>query len=111
MFRSLDAARIAETAERLGKRITERFPGSGLSGVAPQAWVGNYRVFNAPTPTGFDAFTPTCTSGVWPSCPATSTPGSSEARPPTIETRRSTDELTVADGQDEPTLASLCSRS
>ncbi len=34
MFRSLDAARIAETTERLGKRITERFPGSGLSGVA-----------------------------------------------------------------------------
>ncbi len=31
---------------------------SGLSGVAPQAWIGNYRVFNAPTPTGFDAFTP-----------------------------------------------------
>jgi hypothetical protein len=34
VFRSLDAARIAETAERLGKRISERFPGSGLSGVA-----------------------------------------------------------------------------
>ena len=34
MFRSLDATRIAETAERLGKRIAERFPGSGLSGVA-----------------------------------------------------------------------------
>jgi hypothetical protein len=31
---SLDAARIAETADRLGKRIGERFPGSGLSGVA-----------------------------------------------------------------------------
>jgi len=34
LFRLLDAARIADTAERLGKRITERFPGSGLSGVA-----------------------------------------------------------------------------
>jgi hypothetical protein len=34
MFRLLDAARIADTAERLGKRISERFPGSGLSGVA-----------------------------------------------------------------------------
>src|SRR5688572_14410335 len=34
MFRLLDASRIAETAERLGKRISERFPGSGLSGVA-----------------------------------------------------------------------------
>ncbi len=31
---------------------------SGLSGVAPHAWIGNYRVFNAPTPDGFDAFTP-----------------------------------------------------
>jgi minor extracellular serine protease Vpr len=31
---------------------------TGLSGVAPRAWIGNYRVFNAPTPTGFDAFTP-----------------------------------------------------
>jgi subtilisin family serine protease len=31
---------------------------SGLSGVAPHAWIGNYRVFNAPTPTGYDAFTP-----------------------------------------------------
>ena len=34
MFRSLDAARIADTADRLGKRISERFPASGLSGVA-----------------------------------------------------------------------------
>ena len=31
---------------------------SGLSGVAPRAWLGNYRVFNTPTPTGYDAFTP-----------------------------------------------------
>jgi minor extracellular serine protease Vpr len=31
---------------------------TGLSGVAPRAWLGNYRVFNAPTPTGYDAFTP-----------------------------------------------------
>ncbi len=31
----------------------------GLSGIAPGAWIGNYRVFNAPTPTGgYDAFTP-----------------------------------------------------
>ena len=34
MFRSLDAGHIAETAERLGRRIAERFPDSGLSGVA-----------------------------------------------------------------------------
>jgi minor extracellular serine protease Vpr len=31
---------------------------SGLSGVAPRAWLGNYRVFNAPTAGGYDAFTP-----------------------------------------------------
>ena len=32
--------------------------GHGLSGVAPRAWLGNYRVFNAPTPAGNSAFTP-----------------------------------------------------
>jgi subtilisin family serine protease len=32
---------------------------SGLSGIAPRAWIGNYRVFNAPVPTGgLDAFSP-----------------------------------------------------
>ena len=32
---------------------------TGLSGIAPRAWIGNYRVFNVPTPTGgLDAFTP-----------------------------------------------------
>jgi minor extracellular serine protease Vpr len=32
---------------------------AGLSGIAPRAWIGNYRVFNAPVPTGGDdAFTP-----------------------------------------------------
>ncbi|MGB2954297.1 MAG: S8 family serine peptidase [Gaiellaceae bacterium] len=31
---------------------------SGLSGIAPRAWLGNYRVFNTPTPIGYDAFTP-----------------------------------------------------
>ena len=31
----------------------------GLSGIAPRAWLGNYRVFNVPVPTGgLDAFTP-----------------------------------------------------
>jgi minor extracellular serine protease Vpr len=30
----------------------------GLSGVAPRAWLGSYRVFNAPTPVGNSAFTP-----------------------------------------------------
>lgn len=34
MFRRLDATRIVETARRLQRRIDERFPGSGLSGVA-----------------------------------------------------------------------------
>jgi minor extracellular serine protease Vpr len=32
---------------------------TGLSGIAPRAWLGNYRVFNAPTLVGgLDAFTP-----------------------------------------------------
>jgi minor extracellular serine protease Vpr len=32
---------------------------TGLSGIAPRAWIGNYRVFNVPTLTGgLDAFTP-----------------------------------------------------
>jgi minor extracellular serine protease Vpr len=32
---------------------------TGLSGMAPRAWLGNYRVFNAPVITGgYDAFTP-----------------------------------------------------
>jgi minor extracellular serine protease Vpr len=30
----------------------------GLSGVAPRAWIGNYRVFNVPTPIGHIADTP-----------------------------------------------------
>jgi minor extracellular serine protease Vpr len=30
----------------------------GLSGVAPRAWIGNYRVFNVPTPVGHVANTP-----------------------------------------------------
>ena len=33
-------------------------PTTGLSGVAPRAWLGNYRVFNAPTPIGNVANTP-----------------------------------------------------
>jgi minor extracellular serine protease Vpr len=33
-------------------------PTSGLSGVAPQAWIGNYRVFNVPSPIGHIADTP-----------------------------------------------------
>ena len=33
-------------------------PTAGLSGVAPRAWLGNYRVFNAPTPVGNVANTP-----------------------------------------------------
>jgi minor extracellular serine protease Vpr len=30
-------------------------PVAGLSGVAPRAWIGNYRVFNTPTPIGYSA--------------------------------------------------------
>jgi len=33
-------------------------PTCGLSGVAPRAWIGNYRVFNVPTPIGHIADTP-----------------------------------------------------
>jgi minor extracellular serine protease Vpr len=33
-------------------------PTCGLSGVAPRAWLGNYRVFTVPTPAGVQAFTP-----------------------------------------------------
>lgn len=36
MYRSLDASHIIDTAERLGKRISERFPNSGLSKVAAE---------------------------------------------------------------------------
>jgi hypothetical protein len=36
MYRSLDSARIIDTAEQLGKRITERFPESGLGKVAEE---------------------------------------------------------------------------
>src|SRR6185312_10589787 len=31
---------------------------TGLSGVAPKAWIGNYRVFTVPTPLGHQANTP-----------------------------------------------------
>ena len=31
---------------------------TGLSGVAPKAWIGNYRVFTVPTPVGHEANTP-----------------------------------------------------
>ncbi len=31
---------------------------AGLSGVAPRAWLGNYRVFDVPTPAGNSAYTP-----------------------------------------------------
>ena len=36
MYRSLDARHIIATADRLGKRISERFPDSGLSKVASE---------------------------------------------------------------------------
>jgi hypothetical protein len=36
MYRSLDASHIIDTTERLGKRISERFPNSGLSKVAAE---------------------------------------------------------------------------
>jgi subtilisin family serine protease len=33
-------------------------PVANLSGIAPNAWLGNYRVFNVPTPIGYTANTP-----------------------------------------------------
>ena len=33
-------------------------PTAGLSGIAPNAWIGNYRVFNVPTRAGYTANTP-----------------------------------------------------
>lgn len=36
MYRNLDPARIVDTAEALNRRITERFPGSGLSNVSAE---------------------------------------------------------------------------
>ena len=48
---------------RRATRARPRRPGpdhptvTGLSGVAPRAWIGNYRVFSRPTPGGYDAFT------------------------------------------------------
>jgi subtilisin family serine protease len=38
-------------------------PTCGLSGVAPRAWIGNYRVFNVPTPIGHIANTPEVVAG------------------------------------------------
>src|SRR5439155_4632164 len=49
------AAGVAGTTARAGAdhpRVT------GLSGVAPRAWIGNYRVFTVPTPIGHVANTP-----------------------------------------------------
>ena len=49
------AAGVAGTTATKGLDHPET---AGLSGVAPQAWIGNYRVFNVPTPAGDVANTP-----------------------------------------------------
>jgi len=36
VYRQLEAARIVETLERLGRRIEERFPGAGLGKVCAE---------------------------------------------------------------------------
>jgi hypothetical protein len=36
MYRTLDSARIVETLERLDRRIAERFPNAGLTGVCAE---------------------------------------------------------------------------
>src|SRR5262249_31640373 len=41
----------------------DRPPTCGLSGVAPRAYIGNYRVFNVPTPIGHIANTPEIAAG------------------------------------------------
>ena len=49
------AAGTAGTASTGGR---DHAPVTGLSGVAPNAWIGNYRVFNVPTAIGNTAQTP-----------------------------------------------------
>ncbi len=49
------AAGVAGTTAPAGADHPET---TGLSGVAPRAWIGNYRVFSLPTPTGDSANTP-----------------------------------------------------
>ena len=49
------AAGRSDTASPGGR---DHPPTSGLSGVAPNAWIGNYRVFNVPTPMGHISTTP-----------------------------------------------------
>jgi minor extracellular serine protease Vpr len=45
----------AGNANTLGTAGPDHPTTPGLSGVAPRAWIGNYRVFNAPTPIGYVA--------------------------------------------------------
>jgi subtilisin family serine protease len=45
----------AGNANTLGTAGPDHPATPGLSGVAPRAWIGNYRVFNAPTPIGYVA--------------------------------------------------------
>ena len=59
------AARHARVRHRGGRRGHDRARGprpsrrlTNLSGVAPKAWIGNYRVFTIPTPLGHEADTP-----------------------------------------------------
>jgi minor extracellular serine protease Vpr len=47
----------AGTAGTTAPRGPDHPATAGLSGVAPRAWVGNYRVFNVPSPVGFTAGT------------------------------------------------------
>ena len=64
--RSTRRSRTARTspASRRATRARTRRPGPtippspNLSGVAPKAWIGNYRVFTVPTPLGHEADTP-----------------------------------------------------
>ncbi len=63
-FDATRAARHARLRHRGRRREHDRSGRSrppavtGLSGVAPKAWIGNYRVFTVPTPLGHEADTP-----------------------------------------------------
>src|SRR3954447_21568659 len=52
-FHGTHVAGIAAGGARPGGAARAPHPQvSGLSGIAPRAWIGNYRVFNVPVPTG-----------------------------------------------------------
>ena len=57
-FHGTHVAGIAAGAPALSPGGPDHPPVANLSGVAPNAWIGNYRVFNVPTRIGYTANTP-----------------------------------------------------